>query len=65
MQEASSLRHEYATDGEFAKLLFWPGANEGSVEFPGGHRRDLRSGEGVEDEVTLMRGGEEGAPHEP
>ena len=65
MREASPLRREYATDGELAKFLFWLGANEGSVEFPGRHRRDLRSGEGVEDEVTLMRGGEEGASHEP
>ena len=65
MREASPLRREYVTDGELAKLLFWLGPDEGAVKFLGGHRRGPRAGEGVEDEVTLMRGGEEGASHEP
>ena len=65
MREAYPLRREYGTDGELAKLLFWLGADEGTVEFLGGHRGGPRAGEGVEDEVTLMRGGEEGASHEP
>ena len=55
----------YAPSRQVGKLLLQLRADEGAVQLLGRNRRRPRAREGIEDQLALTRGGEQGTPDEP